>query len=44
MPTPEEWDGNYEVYRATVQEWGVPKKMAPPPPLGSALFRGLVLM
>lgn len=39
MPTPSEWEGNYKVYRVTVQKWGVPKKM--PPPLGSALFRGL---
>ncbi len=38
MPTPEEWDGNYEVYRATVQEWGVPKKMPPPPLLGVPYF------
>lgn len=30
MPTPSEWEGNYKVYRVTVQKWGVPKKMPPP--------------
>lgn len=37
MPTPSEWEGNYKVYRVTVQKWGVPKKM-PPPLLGVPYF------